>query len=42
MKFTCENSKGLKAVNYFHKEIPSEMFGWILNIADIQTFERKT
>ena len=32
MMLICENSYRLKAVNYFHKKISSEMFGWVLNI----------
>ena len=31
MKLICENSKGLKAVRYFFKNIQSKIFSWVLN-----------
>ena len=30
MELFCENSKGLKVLNYFHKKAPSQMFGRVL------------
>ena len=31
MQFLCENSYGLLALNYFHKKVPSQIFGMVLN-----------
>ena len=30
MELFCENSKGLKVLNYFHRKAPSQMFGRVL------------
>ena len=32
----------MKSVHYFRKKFPSEIFGWVLNTPDIQSFWRKT
>ena len=42
MKLISKNNWGLKAVNYFHKNIPWEIWLSSKYISDIQTFKRKS